>query len=525
MRIFKEREETMKKRKKTIGLVLAFLISFFAFLLFTFTMLRNKVLPLKYRIIIIIFFIIIFIILYYISLLKSTNNTTRIVVLAILVVLTILFYLGHSYISQGVGAINKLNEGKKVEVLEYSLVVRKDSEIKEIGDIGNTPVHTASEQDAEGSQLFKDTLKEKNIDLSYVDGSNYTSLAKELEDGEADVILLHETYRRSIEDHLGDFSEQTRVVYSTNVEKKIDKPIEVVKPLKMSNFNIYISGIDTYGSISTVSRTDVNLVLTVNSENKTMLITSIPRDSYVPIAGGGNNYYDKLTHSGIYGISSSIETLENLLDTSINYYARVNFNSIIDVVDALGGIDIYNPVEFQSDVSDYHYPQGKIHLDGDETLFFARERKNLPDGDMDRGRNHIRIIKAIIEKGLSPAILFNYSEVLDSVIGAMETNMPYDEIITLINNQIADNKPWTIHSTNIVGYGTTEYPSYAMPGYKLFMYIPFDESVAEVREEINAVEAGKPVVIKEKKEEDYNENDNFYERVMEQHRKNARNGQ
>lgn len=257
---------------------------------------------------------------------------------------------------------------------------------------------------------------------------------------------------------------------------QIDNAVENKPVGADGSFTVYFSGIDRAGKISGVSRTDVNLIACVNPKTGKMLITTLPRDSYVKIAGGGHDQYDKLTHSGIYGVASSVKTLENLFGIDINYYFRVNFTSLERIVDVLGGIDVENPVTFQANGKTF--AQGTIHLNGKDALTFSRERHHLADGDRDRGRNHQRVLIAILKKAMSPSILLNYPSLMDTLGDATQTNMPVDKMTELINEQLEKGTKWTYDTAEVSGTGSTgKLPSYAMPGWKLYMYRLNEESV------------------------------------------------
>lgn len=271
-----------------------------------------------------------------------------------------------------------------------------------------------------------------------------------------------------------------------NSNKKINN--NFVPPKNVGgNFNIYISGIDTYGELETISRSDVNIIASVNIKTGKILLTTIPRDTYVPIALGGDDEYDKLTHAGIYGVESSIQTLENFLGIDISYYARVNFSSLINLVDVLGGVEVYNDEEFTSSVNNKHYPKGKVQLDGTEALAFVRERYNLTDGDFQRGRNQEKVLSAMISKALSPSILLNFDNVLEVLNNSVNTNLSTNKIMDLINAQIFSGKNFEIDSQEITGYGEIGYLSYAMPDHELYMLIPYEESIEKVKKEIDRI--------------------------------------
>ncbi len=259
------------------------------------------------------------------------------------------------------------------------------------------------------------------------------------------------------------------------------KDIDNTKP-----FNVYISGIDTWGDIGTVSRSDVNIVATINPTTKRVLLTTIPRDSYVPIAGGGNNQYDKLTHAGNYGIDSSMQTIANLLDSKIDNYIRINFTSFMKMIDGIGGITIANPVTFTTD--DGHvYKQGNLYLMGEDALQFSRERHNLEGGDNDRGKNQERVITAIFNKLMSPSVIYHYQNVLSVIGDSVQTNISRKSITALINQQIDSGASWKVESTDISGKGQTGgLPSYAMPSSQLYMFVIDQSSLQQTKERIKA---------------------------------------
>lgn len=251
------------------------------------------------------------------------------------------------------------------------------------------------------------------------------------------------------------------------------------------SFNVYISGVDVYGDLSRDSRSDVNIIATVNLATGKVLLTTVPRDTYLPIAGDGNNENDKLTHAGNYGVQSSIDTLENFLDIDITYYARVNFDSLVNLVDVIGGVEIENDQAFKSSLSGRYYEQGKVQLDGKAALDFVRERYTLKGGDNQRGRNQEKVLEAMIRKTLTPSVLLNFDGIMNTLNKSMVTNMSTNKIMDIVNMQIFSNKSFEIDSQEVKGEGTMDLPSYAMPDDQLYMFVPFEESVQEVKDTIN----------------------------------------
>ena len=187
-------------------------------------------------------------------------------------------------------------------------------------------------------------------------------------------------------------------------------------------FNVCVTGIDIWGEIDQVSRSDVNMIVTVNPQTRTVMLTSVPRDSYVILHSFGQ--YDKLTHSGVWGVDETVTTLEDWLDIDIDYYVRVNFSMLVDIVNAIGGIDVYSDYAFKSAIHDCSYKKGWNHLNGKQALYFARERKAFKDQDQQRIKNQQKVMKACLKKVTSSRVLLtNYTKLLDAVDDEMQTDM------------------------------------------------------------------------------------------------------
>ena len=311
-----------------------------------------------------------------------------------------------------------------------------------------------------------------------------------LYNGEVTAMLLNEGMRGSFDEKHPQFDQDTKVLKSYTYETKaadISKNVDVTK----DPFNIYISGIDTYGTISTVSRSDVNMIATVNPKTHQILLTSIPRDYYVPQPCQGGQT-DKLTHTGIFGVDCTVETVENYFGIDINYYVRVNFSSVENIVNALGGITVNNPVAFTASDGTYSYEAGEVYMDGAKALRFARERYNLGGGDRDRGKNQMRVITGIINKAISPSIITNYTSILDAVSGSFQTNMSNSEMTSLIKMQINDMSGWDIEQISVNGTGNGSAWSPAN-GFNSWVMEPNVNTVKRAVEVIKKVENGEDV--------------------------------
>ena len=252
------------------------------------------------------------------------------------------------------------------------------------------------------------------------------------------------------------------------------------------SFNVFISGIDTYGDIATQSRSDVNIVATINPVTHKVLLTTLPRDSYVAIALGGNDGMDKLTHAGNYGPESSTATVARLLDTDIEAYVRINFTSFIESIDTIGGITINNPTEFTIDGQTF--PTGQLNLNGQQALLYSRERKSLAGGDVDRGKNQQRVAQGVLDKVTQIRSLSGFEAILNMVGSSVDTNLSQATIRGLINQQINSPAAWTTESYTLTGKGQTGgLPSYAMPSASLYMYVLDLGSIETAKQNINNV--------------------------------------
>ena len=241
-------------------------------------------------------------------------------------------------------------------------------------------------------------------------------------------------------------------------------------------FNVYISGIDTYGSIDKVSRSDVNMIMTVDPANKKILLTSIPRDTYVTLHSYGAK--DKLTHSGIYGIDETVQTVEDWLGIDINYYLRVNFTTLEDVVNVIGGIDVYSEYSFKSAVGNYSFVKGMNHLNGEAALCFARERYAFASGDLQRVKNQQLVIEGIINKLMSnKSLLIKYPQLLGAVKDHIKTNMQDNDISSLVKMQLNDMTGWDIQMQSITGTGDMRV-TYSGGSGRLSVIIPDENSVS-----------------------------------------------
>ena len=413
---------------------------------------------------------------------KAEKFTIFFLTLAILVSSVSFFAL-----QQFVGFTSHINSTSNYSEYSMSVVVLKDSEVHNVTQLDS--VTGPTDTDNENIQkLIADIKTSQSKELTVEQSTSYLAAYKSLVSGEAKAIVLNSVFENIIESEYPDYASKIRKIYTKNITKEVAAP----KVSKNQSFNVYVSGIDTYGPISSVSRSDVNIIMTVNRETKKILLTTTPRDSYVPIADGGNNQKDKLTHAGIYGVDASIHTLENLYGIDLNYYARLNFTSFLKLIDLLGGVDVYNDQEFNAHTNNgKHYPAGTLHLDSKDALGFVRERYSLADGDRDRGRNQQKVIVAIIQKLTSSEALKNYSDIIQGLQDSLQTNMPIETMMDLVNAQLDSGGSYKVNSQDIKGTGRMGLPSYAMPDSNLYMMEIDDSSLATAKSAIQDVMEGR----------------------------------
>ena len=413
---------------------------------------------------------------------KAEKFTIFFLTLAILVSSVSFFAL-----QQFVGFTSHINSTSNYSEYSMSVVVLKDSEVHNVTQLDS--VTGPTDTDNENIQkLIADIKTSQSKELTVEQSNSYLAAYKSLIAGEAKAIVLNSVFENIIESEYPDYASKIRKIYTKNITKEVAAP----KVSKNQSFNVYVSGIDTYGPISSVSRSDVNIIMTVNRETKKILLTTTPRDSYVPIADGGNNQKDKLTHAGIYGVDASIHTLENLYGIDLNYYARLNFTSFLKLIDLLGGVDVYNDQEFNAHTNNgKHYPAGTLHLDSKDALGFVRERYSLADGDRDRGRNQQKVIVAIIQKLTSSEALKNYSDIIQGLQDSLQTNMPIETMMDLVNAQLDSGGSYKINSQDLKGTGRMGLPSYAMPDSNLYMMEIDDSSLATAKSAIQDVMEGR----------------------------------
>lgn len=406
-----------------------------------------------------------------------------------LIIMNIVLVFSYMQFRTAIGLFDNLNSNAAVSEYTMSVVVMKNDAAEKLADLKGASVAAPVSADGENiNKLMKEIRDKEKQSLNLTESKNYISAYEELAAGTSKAMILNSSFEDLITSQHADFKDKTKKIYEYKITKSVNAK---AKQNAGDTFNVYISGIDTYGPVSSVSRSDVNIIMTVNKKTGKILLTTTPRDSYVKIADGGNNQYDKLTHAGLYGVDSSIHTLENVYGIKIDYYARLNFTSFLKLIDTVGGVDVYNDQAFVSHVGKKNFQPGLLHMNSDMALSFVRERYSLTGGDHDRGKNQEKVIAAIIKKLTSKEGLVNYQSVIKELSESIQTNMPIETAMGLANEQLRAGKEYIVASQALTGTGSMSLPSYAMPGAQLYMMQIDDKSLEEVTANIKDVLEGK----------------------------------
>lgn len=403
----------------------------------------------------------------------------------------------------GVVAVNSVQSalskivGKMTETEITEVRVMNDNPATSMGDTKGYTFGYIADADTKNTQNILDEISKSFGTIKSKEYSSMTALADALYDDEVDAILINQGYVDLLTEKDGytDFRDQTRVLYTYTTTHEVD-PIVPNTSITKEPFVVYCSGIDArVDDISTKSRSDVNILAVVNPTTKQILLVNTPRDYYLPLARNGE--MDKLTHAGLYGIDESMKVLGNLYGVQADYYVRVNLAGLVKIVDALGGVDIESdanftcvPMETPDGNGDYTYQKysftkGINHVNGSQALAFARERKAFADGDNRRGQHQMTVIKAIVNKACSSAVLTKYQELLKAASDAFITNMPYADISSLVQMQLGDMADWNITTYAVSGEGSTEY-CYAL-GDKAWVMIKDSSKVNTAKNMIQQV--------------------------------------
>ncbi len=462
---------------------IAMIVTLISEAIFIFMMMVLDVLPAKY-VICILLLLALFDCLILFLLSRNNMKYGRIAGLVLSGLLIVVMCIGAWYMFNTYKTLQRIAE-YNAHFEQYDVLALADGSYRDEDSIEGQRVFVFDNK----SKMYKEA-QEKLITKSKVEfetvGDINEAISK-LIDGQGNtsdklVYISDTSYQMFCEDNEM-YGDKLKVLTQIKVMKR-DEDNAARVDVTQDPYNICVTGIDMWGKIDQVSRSDVNMIITVNPQNRTILLTSMPRDSYVVLHSFGQ--YDKLTHSGVWGVDETTSTIEDWLDADINYYIRVDFSMLRDIVNAIGGIDVYSDYAFKSAISDYTYKKGWNHLDGKAALYFARERKAFENEDQQRIIHQQKVMKACIKKVTSSKeLLTSYTKLLDAVDDEMETNMSEKEMASIVKMQLDDMSKWKITTQSVQGDLTMK-GTYTMGmGRDLLVSIPREKSVEKVKQRIH----------------------------------------
>lgn len=488
----------MKKFSKVLSILLSVVLVISSFYLL-YQVIRLNVLPSKFLFpltigVVVLDAIFILLLIYF-----SKNVVSKIICVVLTLLVCAVSCFGGYYISKTQNVLSSITNVAKHAKNTVSVIVKESSSIKDKSQLNGVSVGSLRLNE-QGSKKALKELSGEGIVLNQTEYDSMTALLEAFYNGEVDSIIINESSRSQILDmeDYSNFDSNTRVVYQTSYKVKNNDSATSVSDITSKPFNVLISGSDTRGGFDENGRSDVIMVATVNPKTHTILLTSVPRDFYVTTAcdaGDGcmQGALDKITHTGIHGTNTTKRTVEQLLGIEINYTFKVGFDTVTDLVDALGGVDVnvepgYATNSFAA-LSGFSVHEGVNHLNGEQALAFARERYSYTEGDRQRTKNQQQVLMGIVKEATKPSVITNYAAIMDTMANTFSTTMSNAEITDLIKYQLNNNPTWKMEQYMVDGTGDTL--MCAELGDAASVMVPDQSTVKMAKDKINAVLAGK----------------------------------
>lgn len=429
----------------------------------------------------------------------SKKVVSKIILIIVTIVLSLGMGFGGYYLQKTNTMFSNITNVTSTSKNTVSVIVKESSDMQDLRDIADKKVGTLRLIGLVGTETCLEDIESKDIKIQQMNYDSISNLMSAFYSGEVDVVILNESYRSNVEDieEYKNFSDNTRVIYQTTFETEDTNVANSVSDITEHPFNVLITGSDSRVGIEENARSDVNMVVTVNPTTNTILLTSIPRDYYVTTVcdaadGCQNGAMDKITHTGMTGINTTKRTVENLLGIEINYTVKVGFDTVTELVDALGGVDVY--VEpgyalngFLGD-KNMSVTEGWNHLNGKQALVYSRERYAYTEGDRQRTKNQQQVVMGIIDKMTSSSVLANYADLMDALGDTFQTTMSASEIQALIQYQMDKMPSWTVEQYMVDGTGDTL--MCAELGQAAYVMVPDQTTVELAKRKIAAVMDG-----------------------------------
>lgn len=466
----------MKKVYQYINIILFGLLSIYLILIIS----NLNILPNKYLIIFICFIVALNIIAsIFILLKKKILHLFGYILYLFILVISV---LGIKYGQETLMFLDNAFNNRLLEITSYKVIVLKNSSYQKLSDLKDETILYLN-NDSNTMSWRDNIINQVNVNFKGYD--DLYELYDSIINGEYASAIIEEGYLDLLEEYDLKINDNIKVIYTYAIKKKIKA---VTSEVSLKPINIYLSGSDSRSdTIYNKSRSDVNMVITINPNTKTILTTSIPRDYYVDVYNHPG-LKDKLTHTGIFGVDCTRETIANLFDIDITYSVKVGFASLVNIVDLIGGIDIESDRTFNSyHISGFVVQKGINHMNGKQALAYARERYAYPEGDRHRVRNQQQVLEAILEKGLHDKnILFDYQNILNSLSSLYITDIPKEYIQLLVKNQLEEMSEWKIINQTVSGSDLHEV-TYSTPNTKLYVMVPYEDDINKAKEKIKEV--------------------------------------
>lgn len=425
----------------------------------------------------------------------SKNVVSKIICVVLTLLVCAASCFGGYYISKTKSALSNITNVAKHAKNTVSVIVKESSSIKNKSQLNGISVGSLRLNE-QGSKKALKELSSEGIVLNQTEYDSMTALLEAFYSGEVDSIIINESSRSQILDMeaYSNFDSNTRVVYQTSYKVKNNDSATSVSDITSKPFNVLISGSDTRGGFDENGRSDVIMIATVNPKTHTILLTSVPRDFYVTTAcdaGDGcmQGALDKITHTGIHGTNTTKRTVEQLLGIEINYTFKVGFDTVTELVDVLGGVDVYVEPGYATTTSEFSVHEGVNHLNAQQALAFARERYSYTEGDRQRTKNQQQVLMGIVKEATKPSVITNYAAIMDTMANTFSTTMSNAEITDLIKYQLNNNPTWKMEQYMVDGTGDTL--MCAELGDAASVMVPDQSTVKMAKDKINAVLAGK----------------------------------
>ena len=488
----------MKEQNKVlrgIGIVLSILLVVASFYLL-YQLIKINVLPTKLLFLITIVFVLLDAIFALLLCYYTRAIVSKIICVVITLVLIFGSCMGGYYISKTGSLLTNITNVTKHAKNTVSVVVKQSSDIKNKSQLNGLSVGTLRTIGTQGSSKALTELSKDGIVMNQNEYDSLSAMLEAFYNGEVDSIIINESSRSQILDmeSYADFDNNTRVVYQTSYKVENTDKANAVSDITSKPFNVLISGSDTRGGFDENGRSDVIMVATINPKTSTILLTSVPRDFYVTTAcdaadGCMQGALDKITHTGIHGTNTTKRTVEQLLGIEINYTFKVGFDTVTDLVNALGGVDVYVEPGYAVTNEYFSVHEGVNHLNGHDALEYARERYAYTEGDRQRTKNQQQVLMGIVNEATKPSVITKYASIMDAMANTFSTTMSNEEISDLIKYQINNNPKWKMEQYMVDGTGDTL--MCAELGDAASVMVPDQSTVKMAKDKINAVLAGK----------------------------------